>query len=67
MLPTTAAISSAKTIAYQMPSTPNSKGNRSTAPSSNTKVRKKEINADTCPLFSAVKKAEPKTATPVNR
>ena len=47
MLPTTAAISSAKTMAYQMPSKPNNNGNRSTAPSSNTKVRKKEISADT--------------------
>ena len=50
-----------------MPSMPNITGSISTAPSSKTKVRKKDIRADTCPLFSAVKKAEPKIAIPVNR
>ena len=30
-----------------MPSTPNNTGSKSTAPSSKTKVRKKDINADT--------------------
>ena len=67
MLPAVAAISSAKTTEYHMPSTPKNIGNTSTAPSSNTKVRKKDISADTCPLFRAVKKAELNIARPVNR
>ena len=67
MLPTKAAIISAKTMEYHIPFTPNNMGNRSTAPSSKTKVRKKEISADTNPLLRAVKKAEPKIAIPVNR
>lgn len=62
-----AAINSAKISAYHIPSTPKSAGNNNTAPSSNTNVRKNDINADTCPLFKAVKKAEPKIAIPVNR
>ena len=67
MTPVTAAISSAKTVENHMPSTPSSSGSRSTAPSSNTNVRKKDISADICPLFNAVKKAEAKIAIPVNR
>ena len=47
-----------------MPSTPNNTGSKSTAPSSKTKVRKKDINADTFPSFRAVKKAELKIAIP---
>lgn len=62
-----AAINSAKTIAYHMPSTSNNIGNSNTAPSSKTNVLKNDINADTCPLFKAVKKAEPKIAIPVNK
>ena len=64
MLPAVAAISSAKTMEYHMPSTPNNTGSKSTAPSSKTKVRKKDINADTFPSFRAVKKAELKIAIP---
>ena len=47
MHPVAAAISSAITTAYHMPSTPSSSGSSSTAPSSNTIVRKKDISADT--------------------
>ena len=45
MHPVAAAISSAITTAYHMPSTPSSSGSSSTAPSSNTIVRKKDISA----------------------
>ena len=54
MVPATAAISSAKTAEHHIPSAPSSTGRKSTAPSSNTNVRKKEISADICPLFKAV-------------
>ena len=47
MLPSRAAISSARTVENHMPSTPKSLGSRSTAPSSKTMVLKKEISADT--------------------
>ena len=52
------AADSAKMMAYQMPSTPNSKGMSSTATVSQTRVRLTEMTADTTPLFRAVKKAE---------
>ena len=60
-------MNSAKTVEAHMPSTPRSLGSRSTAPSSNTMVRRKEISADTGPSFSAVKKLELNTAMPVNK
>ena len=67
MLPADAAIRSPKTTEYHMPSTPNNTGSKSTDPSSKINVRKKDINADTIPLFSAVKKAELKIAIPVKK
>lgn len=42
----------------QIPFLPISTGKRSTDPAWNKSVRRKEINADTLPLFSAVKKEE---------
>ena len=67
MPPVTAAISSANKVEHHIPSTPSSKGSMRIAPSSNTNVLRKDINADICPLFRAVKKADPKTAIPVKR
>lgn len=46
---------SANTTANQIPFIPNIIGNTSIAITSNTKVLKNEITADTTPLFKAVK------------
>ena len=51
--------SSATVMAHQMPSTPKKTGRIRIAATSNTTVRRKEIAAETTPLFSAVKKDEP--------
>ena len=64
---TRAAIHSAATVAAQMPSTCQNSGRMSTGATWNSRVRKKEMTADTRPLFSAVKNAEPKMAKPVKR
>ena len=50
-----------------MPSTPQNRGKNITAAIWNTKVRRKEIAAETRPLLSAVKKEEPKIANPEKR
>ena len=61
------ASASAATMDSQIPSTPQISGNTSTAATWNTSVRRKEMAADTSPLFSAVKKEEPKMANPESR
>ena len=48
----------------QMPSTPMIAGKNITAAHSNTSVRKNDMSAETRPLLSAVKNAEPKMLTP---
>ena len=61
------AINSAITIDTQIPSTSNRSGKMTTADIWNTNVLKKEMSADTSPLFSAVKNEEPNIAIPANR
>ena len=51
----------------QMPSTSQNSGKISTAADWNTNVLKNDIEAETSPLFSAVKNAEAKMANPENR
>ena len=62
-----AAINSATTTESQIPSRPISLGNKITAAIWKTMVRKKDIIAETRPLFSAVKKDDPKIANPAKR
>ena len=62
-----AAISSATTMDIQIPSTPHTSGKSKIAAIWKTSVRRKEIAADTGPLFRAVKKPEPKIAKPAKR
>ena len=62
-----AAISSAITTESHIPSISITKGSKSTAAIWNTKVRKNDIVAEIRPLFSAVKKDEPKMARPAKR
>ncbi len=50
-----------------MPPIPNISGNSITAAVWNTKVLKKEIMAETSPLFNAVKNEEPNIAIPAKR
>lgn len=50
-----------------MPSIPRNTGKIKTAAIWHTSVRKNEINAEINPLFSAVKKDEPKIGTPAKR
>ena len=57
-------MASAATTASQMPSTPMISGRVRTDTTWNSSVRRKEIAADTVPLFSAVKNAEPKMLKP---
>ena len=64
---TTSAIKSDATTENQMPFKPQSKGKSNTAAIWNTRVRKKEINAETGPLFNAVKKEEPYIDIPAKR
>ena len=59
-------ISSAITIDNQIPSTPKNGGSTITNINCNTKVLIKEINADTNPLFNAVKKEDEKILIPAN-
>ena len=70
---TITASASAITMDSQIPIMPSPpafskmKGRRKTVTDWKTSVRKKEMTADTGPLFSAVKKDEPKIAVPVKR
>ena len=57
-------MTSAPTIASQIPSKPQSSGNVSTAATSNTSVRSTEITAEISPLLSAVKNDEANIAKP---
>ena len=50
-----------------MPVMPINPGRINTIMIWNTKVRRKEIAADTAPLFSAVKKEDPQTFMPLTR
>ena len=52
---------------YQTPSTPKKIGKINTLAIWKTSVRKKEIAAETTPLFKAVKKEEPKMLNPLNK
>ena len=52
------ANTSATVMAHQMPSTSKKMGRISTEADWNTSVRRKEMAADTPPLFRAVKKPE---------
>ena len=58
---------SAAVMAYQMPSTPRSRGRRMTEDVWNTSVRKNEIAAEISPLPSAVKNDEAKMLKPANK
>ena len=64
---TTTASASAAAVESQTPSRPQTRGRSSTARHSNTSVRRKEIRAEVNPSFRAVKKEEPKIASPENR
>ena len=57
-------MASAATTASQMPSTPMRSGRVKIDTIWNSSVRKKLMAADTAPLFSAVKNAEPKMLNP---
>ena len=63
---TITANTSAVNIEYHIPSIPNIFGNSNTHTAWNKNIRKKEMIADTNPLFSAVKNAEPKIEKPQN-
>ena len=58
---------SAAVMAHQIPSTPRSMGRMTTEPAWNTSVRRKEMAAETAPLFRAVKKPEAKMLKPASR
>lgn len=58
---------SAAVIAYQMPSTPRSRGRRMTEDVWNTSVRKNEMAAEISPLPSAVKNDEAKMLNPAKK
>ena len=64
---TTEDRTSATMMANQMPSRPMIRGRISTAEIWKTRVLRNEIIAETPPLFSAVKKDEPKMLKPVTR
>ena len=64
---TNSAAISAATTESQMPFMPSRWGNTRMAVTWNTRVRRKEITADTMPLLSAVKNAEPKMLKPQSR
>ena len=61
---TTKASASATTVALQIPFMPNNCGIIKIDPTWNTNVRNKEINAETGPLFKAVKNHEAKIFIP---
>ena len=64
----TISVSASDTAAaIQMPSIPRISGRKSTTVTWNTRVRRKEIAADTAPLLKAVKKADPKILKPFIR
>ena len=63
----TAANTSANTTDTQMPFSFQIRGSTITIEQRNTNVRKKESKAETAPSLSAVKKAEPKTGSPVSK
>ena len=58
---------SATATASQIPSIPSTRGSVSTTATWNTSVRRNDIVADTIPLLSAVKNAEPKILKPLIR
>ena len=64
---TTKAANSATTTENQMPNTPKSAGRIKIAAISNKKVRKKEISAETKPLFNAVKNEDAHVLMPLNK
>ena len=59
--------SSATVMAHQTPSKPKKRGKIKTAATSKTTVRRKEIAAETIPLFNAVKEDEPKILKQIKR
>ena len=59
--------SSATVMAHQTPSKPKKRGKIKTAATSKTTVRRKEIAAETIPLFNAVKNEDAKILNPANR
>ena len=59
--------SSATVMAHQTPSKPKKRGKIKTAATSKTTVRRKEIAAETIPLFNAVKNEDAKILKPANR
>ena len=61
------AASSEKATDHQMASPPIRDGNRRTARSWKTRVRRKEMMAETSPLLRAVKKDEPNMPIPQKR
>ena len=61
------AIRSAKVLDSQIPVSPKKAGRIRTEPTWNTRVRRKEITADTSPLFNAVKNADAKMLIPHTR
>ena len=69
IIDTVAAANSATTTDTQMPFNAGeiNKGKSNTAPIWKTRVRKNEIKAEIKPLFNAVKKPEPKIASPQNK
>ena len=60
------AATSATHTAHHIPSTPKSTGRISTDELWKTRVRRKDIAADTAPLFKAVKNPEAKILNPAN-
>ena len=64
---TNSAKNSAITMDNHTPVMPINPGRINTIMIWNTKVRRKEIAADTAPLFSAVKKEDPQTFMPLTR
>ena len=58
------AATSATQTAHQIPSTPKIAGRISTEPLWKTRVRRKDIAAETAPLLSAVKNPEAKILKP---
>ena len=62
---THSVINSAIPTAHQIPLIPKNAGSKSSMIIWNTRVRKKEMAADTTPLLKAVKKEEPKMLNPL--
>ena len=61
------ASASATNTADQIPSMPKKTGKSRMQMTSNTSVRRKDIVAETLPLFSAVKKEDPNMLKPLSR